>query len=215
MRLFDNLLPHDVSSAVAQPHMWETSLPAQEEQYIARAGGKRKREFRAGRHCARAALAALGGPGDAVIGVGEKRRPLWPEGFAGSISHTRGHCVAVAGRREQYRSLGIDIEQAVPLSEDIVRMICTGTERRRLSSCREPLHQAKLIFSIKEAIYKAHNPLCGVFFGFQDAEVRLDIEAGSFAAVVNREGDDLNFTTSGRFAADRQLVAAFVAVLAG
>ncbi|MEL7449630.1 MAG: 4'-phosphopantetheinyl transferase superfamily protein [Pseudomonadota bacterium] len=212
MRLFENLLPDTVSAAVARPPMWETPLGPDEEQFIATAGDKRKRDFRAGRHCAKAALGALGGPADAVIGVGERRQPLWPPGYCGSISHTRGHCVAVAGRGEDYRAMGIDIEQATPLKEDVLHMICTPTERKALSGVEKPLSWAKVIFSIKEAIYKAHYPLCGVFFGFQDAEVLLDARGGIFTASIDRQKDALVFATQGSFATDSEIVAAFVSV---
>ena len=192
--------------------MWEQPLAPEEEQFIATAGDKRKRDFRAGRHCAKAALAALGGPADAVIGVGERRQPLWPGDYCGSISHTRGHCVAVAGTREDYLAMGIDIEQAVPLKKDVLHMLCTPAECKALSRFAEPLALAKIVFSIKEAIYKAHYPVCGVFFGFQDAEVRLDRSSGTFTASIERQKDNLVFDTQGAFAADRELVAAFVAV---
>ena len=212
LQLFDNLLPDTVSAAVARPPLWDTPLGPEEEQFIATAGDKRKRDFRAGRHCAKAALAALGGPADAVIGVGERRQPLWPAGYCGSISHTRGHCVAVAGRREEFRAMGIDIEQATPLKEDVLHMICTPAEREALSRLDEPLAWAKVVFSIKEAIYKAHFPVCGVFFGFQDAEVLLDTRTGEFTASIDRQKDALAFATQGSFATDSEIVAAFVAV---
>lgn len=212
MELLAGLLPEGISVTVADAGMWETPLPAEEERYIVGARDKRQREFRAGRHCARAALAAAGAGEDVLILVGESRQPVWPPGFTGSISHTDTVCVAIAAARTRYRSLGLDIENAQPLGADLVSLICTAREWRWLSDQPEPLAWAKVVFSIKEAIFKAHYPVYGVFLDFLEADTVLDVDASSFRATVESADGRLALTTAGRFARGDDLVAAFVAI---
>jgi 4'-phosphopantetheinyl transferase EntD len=56
----------------------------EKEAVISRAVGKRRREFRTVRHCARRALTELGLPPAAVL-PGERREPVWPPGVVGSL----------------------------------------------------------------------------------------------------------------------------------
>ena len=90
----------------------------------------RKREFAAGRNAARRALSRLGFH-DATL----PRRPgsqdvLWPEGAVGSISHTRGLRAAACVRTSNLMSVGIDVEEAGPLGEQIIDAICLPEELR-------------------------------------------------------------------------------------
>src|SRR5262245_52443619 len=91
------------------PALAEPLFPAEEE-HIARAVDKRKREFALGRTCARRALLALGVPAGAL--PAEKERSVsWPDAAWGSITHTQGFCAAVAALRSDVRGIGIDAEQ--------------------------------------------------------------------------------------------------------
>src|SRR5438876_615194 len=72
-------------------------LFGEERALVAGASPVRRREFTAGRVCARDALQQLGGPRCAIL-RDPSRAPIWPEGFVGSISHAAGYCVAAAAR---------------------------------------------------------------------------------------------------------------------
>ena len=102
----------------------------------------RKREFAAGRNAARRALARLGFH-DATL----PRRPsshdvLWPEGSGGSISHTRGLRAVACVRSSDLMSVGIDVEQAGPLGEEIIDAICRPEELLALgTACRRHFHR--------------------------------------------------------------------------
>ena len=159
---------------------------------IAHAVETRAREFAAGRACARAALSRLGLPPE-PIPAGPDRAPIWPPGFAGSISHTQGYCVAVAGhvQKEQGKSgflaLGVDVEQAGQvhpelwpqvMREEEIAWLCTLSEAERAVS-------AALIFSAKEAFYKAQYALTQAWVDFDDAAVEL--VAGSFVLHVRND----------------------------
>ena len=113
---------------------------------------KRRSEFLAGRICAALALRAAGLP--TFVGI-EGRRPVWPEGVAGSISHSNGRAVAVISAK--YSQIGVDCEtvMAGDLAQKLHPEIISAAEVRL---CPPDLTFAQfltLIFSAKEAVYKA------------------------------------------------------------
>lgn len=161
-------------------------LPAEEE-LAARMAPARRREFAAGRACARRALAALGAaPGPLLRGP--RRSPRWPEGFVGSITHTRDWAAAAAARRVAFAGLGIDAEPFEPLSARALERICSAPERARLAALgSHPAERwGRVVFSAKESLYKAYFPATRHFLGFADAEIELDPAAGRFAARLTR-----------------------------
>jgi 4'-phosphopantetheinyl transferase EntD len=81
--------------------------------------------------------------------------------------------VAVAAVGMQQRDLGavgIDVEPAVPLPPDMLELIATPQELHRIAD--DPL-RGKLLFAVKEAVYKAAYPLDRTFLEFRDIEVDL------------------------------------------
>ncbi|MFC3614317.1 4'-phosphopantetheinyl transferase [Lutimaribacter marinistellae] len=156
---------------------------------IAALGGavdKRRREFAAGRMAARLALRDLGAPAMAVP-VGDDRAPIWPPGLVGSITHTDVACLAVAAWEGEVAMLGLDLEPDQPLDEDLVREICTETERDWLAEQTQPGLAAKVIFSAKEAVYKAQYTRSRTLFGFDTLHVMPDLAGGAFAAEFRRD----------------------------
>jgi 4'-phosphopantetheinyl transferase EntD len=125
---------------------------------VARAVQKRRHEFRAGRHCARNALARLGFHPQAILSAAD-RTALWPRGSVGSITHTssveHGFAAAVVALDEVMRGLGLDTESAEPLSPDLYTRVLTGTERDLVEGQAAAAggRLAKLLFSAKEAFY--------------------------------------------------------------
>jgi 4'-phosphopantetheinyl transferase EntD len=157
----------------------------EEEGTIAGAVAIRRIEFAAGRTHARRALAALGvTPGP--IPVGADRAPTWPAGFVGSITHTRSLAAAAVAPAATLAGIGLDIEELRPEIEEIALMILTPTERPRLNGLdsAERQRMATLIFSIKEAVFKAHWPLTRQFLEFADVEVTFGPDLGGFIARV-------------------------------
>lgn len=156
-----------------QPAVW-----AGEAEALAGAVPARRNEFAAGRAAARMAMQDAGCPAQAVP-VQANRAPDWPQGLAGSITHTRQLCLAVVSNRA--KSLGLDAEQLHRLDEDIIPIICSDVEISRHSGI--PLAELGLmIFAAKEAAYKAQFPLTGQLFGFEVLDVTLDPPAGRFDA---------------------------------
>jgi len=149
---------------------------------LAKGVAKRQAEFLAGRLCAREALRYLTGQGT-VPAVGTDRAPQWPAGMVGSITHSAGWAAAVVARRENWRGLGLDMEQLLsPTRADrLAEEILTPTELRRLPELdAEPrAHLVTLTFSLKESLFKALYPLVLRRFYFQDAELVEWREDGS------------------------------------
>jgi 4'-phosphopantetheinyl transferase EntD len=93
--------------------------------------------------------------------------PQWPAGFIGSMAHDQFFAVAVVSRSGTLRSVGIDIEPAESLMTSLVDIVATPRERAHL---RGDLLAARLLFCIKEAVYKATHPLDAVFLSHHDIE---------------------------------------------
>jgi 4'-phosphopantetheinyl transferase EntD len=146
---------------------------------------KRLREFAGGRACARRALAEFG-HGGAALRRGPDRRPIWPAGIVGSITHSNGYCAAAAAPSHLFRAIGLDAER-VGVERALWPQICLPAEIDWLESLPEKLRTtaATLIFSAKEAFYKC---LCGVGSGwleFHDVAVRIEgLELAENGAVL-------------------------------
>lgn len=162
--------------------IWDEGQPVAvhpgEEIHVARSAEKRRRDFALGRACARAALANLG-HGDVVIAKGSDGAPLWPSGLAGSITHTAGYAAALAGEQRRFAGIGIDAEQVGGVMPDLWPRLFTAAEQDNLRAASDPLLAATLLFSAKEASYKAW-ALKGAL-AFQNIEVSL--AADGFSAV--------------------------------
>jgi enterobactin synthetase component D len=127
-----------------------------------------RREFVAGRTALHLAL----GDFEPAIGVGRRGAPVMPDGFTGSISHKQGVAIAIVGPAGE-GWVGIDLERAAAPKLDIARRILTEREQQRLPIDDERGRAVTLRFSIKEAIYKAVDPIVERYVGF--TEVELDV----------------------------------------
>jgi 4'-phosphopantetheinyl transferase EntD len=169
----------------------------------------RKGEFAAGRNAARRALGRLGFP-DATL----PRRPgssdvHWPEGIMGSISHTRGLRAVACVRTSQLRSVGLDVEEAGPLGDEIIDAICRPEELAALAQSAAPLPSdwPRLVFAMKEAAYKALYPVTRRVLTFHDVRVDVNASQRSYRAEMpDRPAPELQ--VAGRFHWDDTWVAA-------
>ena len=149
---------------------------------IQRSVAKRQAEFLAGRLCARSALQQLEGL-DFIPAIGEDRAPVWPSHISGSITHSTGHAAAIVAHKAQWRGLGMDLENLLPLerAERLAGEILTPDELQRMAAGpREQIAQwVTLTFSAKESLFKALYPIVQKRFYFEHAEVLEWSEAGS------------------------------------
>ncbi|MEJ2694395.1 MAG: 4'-phosphopantetheinyl transferase superfamily protein [Candidatus Thiodiazotropha sp.] len=198
----NRLFPPNVALVIAESWMWQTPVREQEERLIEGAVEKRRREFRAGRHAARAALASLAAP-DLPLLRGERREPLWPSGYLGSITHCRDLCIAVCARNGEIVGLGIDVEPLDPLPRGVDRYIHTEQEAAFIAD-NPGLHPERLIFSAKESLFKCYYPLVQRYFGFHAVALSFDRERQSYR-FKPAEPCDIEFPAlqfHGRYAVD-------------
>jgi 4'-phosphopantetheinyl transferase EntD len=172
------LLPPGTAVAGADPQILHPLLPGEP---IPGATPSRLREFSAGRHAARAAIAALGHPVRAIP-QGDDRAPLWPAGLTGTITHSRTACLAAVSATA--KGLGLDLEDDSPLDPDLWDIILLPPERLWAETQPDPARAAKLIFSAKEAAYKAQYPTSLTLFGFDT--LLIQINGNSFTATFQR-----------------------------
>jgi 4'-phosphopantetheinyl transferase EntD len=197
-----DLLPPEVAVAVATPaDRHGELLPAERDGIGPGAVAVRREEFTAGRVCARRALTALGFPGVAVPSV--NRRPVWPAGVAGSITHTTGYCAAAA--TTAHRAIGVDAERDVALAPEVRALVCLPDERAWAAAHPGP-NWATVLFSAKETVYKLWNPLVGTWLGFEDVRITVEPDAGTFRAEVLAPRPGAPRELTGRFAIGGGLV---------
>ena len=190
-RLYDSLeslLPTDVSCAAGLVADHTAELFEIERAALGDVVPKRRNEFSSGRVYARAALAALNCP-RCPIGVGADRRPNWPSGYIGSISHSSVWCTAVVGRDQRYVGIGVDIESDEPLDSPVRENICRRDEPTGVVDIHgHAIDSAKLIFVLKEAAYKAYHPGTSSFLDFHDLRITIAAPRGMFQAEIVRPG---------------------------
>jgi 4'-phosphopantetheinyl transferase EntD len=96
--------------------------------------------------------------------------PVWPDGVVGSLAHDATVAIAAMALQRDFQSIGVDIEPAEPLAPDLLDIVAMPKERERIQD--DPL-RGRLLFSIKEAVYKAVYPLDRMFLDHHDVEVSL------------------------------------------
>jgi 4'-phosphopantetheinyl transferase EntD len=186
---------------------------------VATASQRRRREFATARGCAHAALARLGLP-SAAVRADRMGAPLWPEGVVGSITHCSGYRAAAVAPAGQVAALGLDAEPNRPLRADgLLDYITTEQERARLAVLAGQVPGVcwdKLLFSAKEAVYKAWYPLAGCRLDFRSADLVIDPHQGTFTARLLVPGPPVGgsplTTLSGRWLAGRGLLVTAVVI---
>jgi 4'-phosphopantetheinyl transferase EntD len=107
--------------------------------------------------------------------------PAWPAGVVGSLAHDDHVAVAAVAPVSCIASLGIDIEPAQPLADDILALVATSADTmggvdRRLAG--------RILFSAKEAVYKTVFPLDRKILNHED--VAVDLNAGRATTTTGR-----------------------------
>jgi 4'-phosphopantetheinyl transferase EntD len=142
----------------------EPPLLGEEEAIAASLAPTRRREFAAGRSAMRTALGI-----DAPITKDDRGAPMLPAGWVGSISHKGARAAAIVAPAGEGH-IGLDLELAVPPRTPIERRILTAREQSNIQIGGKDV---TLRFAIKEAIYKAVDPIVRRYVAF--TEVELDV----------------------------------------
>jgi enterobactin synthetase component D / holo-[acyl-carrier protein] synthase len=181
--VFEEILPATAVVAGTRDEILDAALFPEEEAVLGRAVEKRRREFTTARACARAALAQLGFPALAIPS-GPRGEPRWPTGIVGSITHCAGYRGCAVARAADLTTIGIDAELNQPLPDGVLEDISLPEERELLGILRREateVHWDRLLFSVKESVYKAWFPLAERWLGFEDASVTIDPRQGDFS----------------------------------
>lgn len=187
--MIQELVPAVVASMATRGEL-DTELFDDELRSLGDAVAQRRREFETGRACARVALARLGLPATAIPS-GAAAQPLWPAGVVGSITHCHRYRACAVAREQDVRSLGIDAEVHEPLAAGVLEAIASTQERQALATLGTGVRWDRLLFSAKEAVFKAWYPLTGRGLGFEDIDLRIDRRTRTFAARLLLDGSVL------------------------
>jgi enterobactin synthetase component D / holo-[acyl-carrier protein] synthase len=218
MKVLAGIVPASVAAVERFADEPGVPLFTAEEAAVSRAVLKRRNEFATTRHCARLALATLGIDAVALV-PGQRGAPVWPPGVVGSMTHCDGYRAAVVARDTDVRTLGIDAEPHEPLPKGVLSLVSSPAERRHLdelSATVPTIAWDRILFSAKESIYKAWFPVAREWLGFDEAEVTLDPDHGTFDGMIRRSaanGADLG-RIRGRWTVARQLLATAIVIAA-
>lgn len=141
--------------------------------HLNKAAAKRRAEYLASRVLVRHALSRLGAEPWLLINDAD-RAPVWPQGFAGSLSHSHQRIALLLLNTESGKLAGVDCERIMKLetAEEMYAAIITEEEKRRLLESGLPFATAlTLAFSLKESLYKALYPQLRQFMDFGCAEI--------------------------------------------
>ncbi|GAB2756652.1 4'-phosphopantetheinyl transferase family protein [Sinomonas soli] len=190
-------------------------LFAEEVAAVAGCTAVRRADFAAVRACAREALAELG-MAPAPLVPGADGAPVWPAGIVGSMTHCPRYGAAAVAPARAVASLGIDAEPNAPLPAGVLDLVaCAGERAATAPGAWRGVAADRLLFSAKEAVYKAWYPLTGRWLGFEEVLVEFRpggrfrarlLVAGPIVAGVELTG------FAGRWTAAHGLVATSVVV---
>ena len=129
---------------------------------------KRRSEFLAGRVCAALALRAAGQPMH-VSRTG--RAPIWPPGVTGSISHSDTRAIAVVSLT--HTAIGVDCETIMQdaLAQRLQPSLISPAEAQLCPPTLPFASFLTVVFSAKEALYKALSPQLDTIPGFLDVSL--------------------------------------------
>lgn len=152
----------------------DAPLVGSEIEIASRLSPTRRREFVAGRTALRE---LLGQP--VPILADDRGAPVLPTGWVGSISHKGPRAAAIVAPGD-HGFVGIDLEVAAPPRQPIERRVLTPREQAVARGREVTLH-----FAIKEAIYKAIDPIVRRYVGFTEVELELSSDGGCTVHVVD------------------------------
>jgi 4'-phosphopantetheinyl transferase EntD len=176
------LLSPSVVVVETEQDLVDTPLFPDEERSLGCVVDRRRREFVTVRACARSALVRLGMVPSAVP-KGERGEPVWPPGVVGSLTHCSGYRACAVAKRKDIASIGIDAEPREALPPGVrEQVIATDRERLLLADSDSDLCVDRLLFSAKEAVFKAWFPLTHRWLGFEDAELTFGVQDRTFEA---------------------------------
>lgn len=169
---------------------WSAGLTAAERNCILGEPVKRINEYSTGRVLMRTLLAKFGVTGLSIL-PGRNGAPLFPEGIAGSVSHSDEYCFVTVTNCAAV-SVGIDVQRIVPVTVDFSEMILTDSERIAVGDedYMERNVRTNMVFSAKESVFKSLSPKMQAITDFRDVEISF--RDRHFVSRIPRYGLSLN-----------------------
>ncbi|MGB8298177.1 MAG: 4'-phosphopantetheinyl transferase superfamily protein [Polyangia bacterium] len=188
-------IPQDVDEKVL------AELVPEERSFVSSLAPGRQPSWIAGRLALRRAFRDLGIEPGPILATRRGAPALSPD-LVGSISHKRTLAVGLAARREGGANIGVDLENS-PLAfasaaeaqaqarPDIRTRVLTPDELVRLERVPEENRRRMVIlhFSLKEALYKAIDPLVSRHVAFHEASMTPLPDGSASIALALSEGD--------------------------
>ena len=156
---------------------------------VANAVAERRREFGTVRYCARKALQELRVRPVAILPDADGA-PRWPAGVVGSMTHCTGYRAAAVARSGDVCALGIDAEPHDALPSEVRDLVLRDEEHARLSAfarAHPQVHWDRIVFSAKEAVYKAWFSRTRRWLDFADVSTTVQVDGRFSARVLLRE----------------------------
>ena len=184
-----SLFSNGVRVATGPPELARGRLFPEEQALVSGALEARQREFRAGRLYARQALRELGFAPSPILA--NNRKPIWPPGALGTITHKSGMCGVAVARNDELTGIGLDVEKRDAITVDLHHHVLTERERAWLDSKPPGSHArwATLTFSAKEAFYKSLAEFDLDFVGFHDVRIEHG-ENDTFDVIIQSKSLD-------------------------
>lgn len=129
-----------------------------------------RRASGAARIIAKEILARLGSPPPVELPKSASGAPRWPDGYVGSMAHDEACAIVAIAPAWAIRGVGIDVEPRQALPKNLLHLVATPFEREQLNG---DLIAARLLFCMKEAVFKATYPVDGIFLEHHDVEICL------------------------------------------
>jgi 4'-phosphopantetheinyl transferase EntD len=212
--MLQQILPVEVVAVETRTDPAGVLLYPAEEAAVARAVAKRRAEFTSARHCARLALAQLGLPSAPIV-PGPHGAPQWPVGVIGSMTHCLGYRAAALAHSRDIATIGVDAEPHEPLPGDVLHLVTLPAEREMLAAlatAQPQVHWDRLLFTMKEAVYKAWFPLAQRWLGFEEAAITIEPgRPGRFTAQILTSVGAEPIAFTGRYLATDHLLLAAIA----
>ena len=201
--MFSSPFPEEIAFSCQPTDPPNITPPHPEEEILVReiTSESRKQHFLAGRSCARMALSRFGLGDQPVLRNSKTREPIWPDGFFGTITHTRDWAAAAVVRKREFQGIGIDLESLErKVDPNICRHVCVAEELQWLESLEtnQAEKALKLLFSAKESIFKAYFPSTRIYLHFHDALVLLNSKWNLFEyQLLNKKMENFHGTLRG------------------
>ena len=196
--LFGVGLPKD---SIIPDKVWKQMHPVEQE-FARTLQGKRKISYVGGRIAARLALQSIHRDNHAIDRdprgapiIDSRHSPLTL-----SISHKADFAVALLNR-QRHVTVGVDVEHLSPDRSSIADRVLTESEMTKWQALPPERQWGYLliIFSFKEAIYKALAPKWKRYIGFDEAIVEPSTDLTAKVSLVPTESDILPLELTARY----------------